>query len=472
MLLFSTVLSIKDSLNVNDFIELVIDWNQNSTHKENVIPNLKWSGEHNIRYGDEKLWLDIQEYRNENIVAVRYEKAESDGAVWDTDFVMNFNDMKMSIRLDRGFAADAKSIDSKFSSPFFIKLLIEKGYVNDDLDLPITGDPVIIEDNEIDKIANVINGKTEYKLPIVFVSKTYNGENPVDVNRLAYLLKGVAHVLVQKGGWQNSDLREKCLGNNEYHGAVGVYFPNKAKHNRRWYYREYGNRNKRVMDSIAQSVINYSNSQMVGTLDTWTGVNNALLRDRLLSQKGKRLEAEIQQAEANELVDSVDGELKKYKTEIANLTRANDKLAYENQILKAKIDAAENNPAICLGNEDEYFPGEISDMILNALREYLKSVKENTREYDVLNDILDNNDYIGTSKNRADKLKNALNGYNNVNAALKRLLEDCGFTITEDGKHYKLIYYGDARYCTTIAKTPSDGRTGKNVAATIIRDML
>ena len=163
MLLFSTVLSIKDSLNVNDFIELVIDWNQNSTHKENVIPNLKWSGEHNIRYGDEKLWLDIQEYRNENIVAVRYEKAESDGAVWDTDFVMNFNDMKMSIRLDRGFAADAKSIDSKFSSPFFIKLLIEKGYVNDDLDLPITGDPVIIEDNEIDKIANVINGKTEYK---------------------------------------------------------------------------------------------------------------------------------------------------------------------------------------------------------------------------------------------------------------------------------------------------------------------
>ena len=44
MLLFSTVLSIKDSLNVNDFIELVIDWNQNSTHKENVIPNLKWSG--------------------------------------------------------------------------------------------------------------------------------------------------------------------------------------------------------------------------------------------------------------------------------------------------------------------------------------------------------------------------------------------------------------------------------------------
>lgn len=47
-----------------------------------------------------------------------------------------------------------------------------------------------------------------------------------------------------------------------------------------------------------------------------------------------------------------------------------------------------------------------------------------------------------------------------------------GFIIEEQGKHYKLIYYGDARYWTTLAKTPSDNKSGTNTALTIIRNML
>ena len=44
------------------------------------------------------------------------------------------------------------------------------------------------------------------------------------------------------------------------------------------------------------------------------------------------------------------------------------------------------------------------------------------------------------------------------------LIEPLGFEITEDGKHYKVSYYGDGRYQTVYAKTPSDGRSGKNNA--------
>ena len=45
---------------------------------------------------------------------------------------------------------------------------------------------------------------------------------------------------------------------------------------------------------------------------------------------------------------------------------------------------------------------------------------------------------------------------------MKKHLEDMGFVITEDGKHYKLTYYGDDRYQIIFSKTPSDFRTGKN----------
>lgn len=123
MLLFSTVLSINDTLSKDDFICLAIEWNQGSPHEENVIPGMVWNGERNIRYGSDSLWLAIEEYRNQNTIAIRYEKAETDGVVWDTDYVMNFNDMKMSVRLDRSYLDSALTVESGFSTPHFISLL-------------------------------------------------------------------------------------------------------------------------------------------------------------------------------------------------------------------------------------------------------------------------------------------------------------------------------------------------------------
>lgn len=67
---------------------------------EKVIPDINWKGERNIKFGNNKVWMQIEEYRNQNIIAIRYEKIQNDGIVWDTEFVMNFNDMKMAIRLD------------------------------------------------------------------------------------------------------------------------------------------------------------------------------------------------------------------------------------------------------------------------------------------------------------------------------------------------------------------------------------
>lgn len=47
MLLFSTILNIDKSLTKDDFLNLVIEWNQGSPHENNVIPNLNWDGSYN-----------------------------------------------------------------------------------------------------------------------------------------------------------------------------------------------------------------------------------------------------------------------------------------------------------------------------------------------------------------------------------------------------------------------------------------
>lgn len=480
MLLFSTMLQINDSMTKDAFIQLVIEWNQGSPHANNVIPGIKWNGERNIRYGDNTLWMAIEEYRNQNVIAVRYEKTEEDGAVWDTDYVMNFNDMKMSVCLYRSYLEEAATVDSAFSTPHFITLLIEKGYLVPDGDLPVSRDPVVISADNLELLTDVINGKKKYRLPVVYVSKTFYDEEPVNVRRMAGRLKGVAHVLVEEGTWLNSRIRHACDDKNEYYGAIGIYYPNQADRHRRYLYRTYERYDKILLEKVISSVIKYSNSQLINTLYTWQGVSYALTRDRLASRREElvaaetaKKQAESKAAEAGALVDSVDEELKEYQKQIEILTHENEVLMYENQGLRAKINGMEDQPILYLGDEDEFFPGEIKEMILLALDEKLSVTDGKTRQADVLRDIIDKNggcQHIADQK--AQMLKSTLKGYKNVSATMKKLFADLGFVVTEEGKHYKLTYYGDGRYWTTVAKTPSDNRTGMNQAMHIIKHML
>jgi len=493
VLLFSTVLQIQDSLSKDDFIKLVLQWNQRSPHPANVIPGIVWNGEHNTRYGNENMWLAIEEYRNKNTIAVRYEKVEDDGVIWDTDYVMNFDERKMAIQLDRSFLAEASTVDTKFSTPHFISLLSDGGYLTPDGQLPVSRLPVDINKDNLDVVAGVINGETRYKLPVVYISKLYNGSTPVDVRKLASKLKGVAHVLVQNDSWLNSDLRKLCYDKNEFNGAVGIYFPNPAVPHSRFFYRAYDGYDEFLYEKIVRSVIQYGTSQNVEPLYTWQGVNSSLLRDRWSSRGADLLEAErarksaefahelAEEAkdeaerladEANMMVASVDEEILSMKQQIQALSKDNERLAAENQGLRAKLSTLDDVPVLRAGNEDEFFPGEIKEIVLSILEEAGKNVQPKSRRADVIHDLISSNDYQGIMEKRAETLKTLLKGYSRMSSTLRHELEELGFTITEDGKHYRLTYYGDARYNTTLSKTGSDYHGGRNANSQITNSMF
>lgn len=76
------------------------------------------------------------------------------------------------------------------------------------------------------------------------------------------------------------------------------------------------------MERVIRSVIQYSNSQLVDTLYTWSGVNNALLRDRYSRQKEERLAAELEKAkalnDADELIAYFDDDIKNFNSRWSN----------------------------------------------------------------------------------------------------------------------------------------------------------
>ena len=117
----------------------------------------------NVRYGDDQHWLEIEEYRNGNTVAIRDQKVEENGRIWNSDYVMNFAAGKMHIQLDRCFTGDANDLDQEFSTPHFLTLLIEEGHLKTDGDLQVAREPISVDKNNSDLLARVIKGESSYQ---------------------------------------------------------------------------------------------------------------------------------------------------------------------------------------------------------------------------------------------------------------------------------------------------------------------
>ena len=476
MLLFSTILNIRQGISADDLIRLVIRWNETSKYKENRVAGIDWKGEHSIKYGTSGLWLEITEFPRKQILAVRHEKVAADGVIWDTDFIMNYAEMRLAVQLDRTYSEDALVMNADFSTPHFITLLIENGFLADDGGIPVIRDPIFVTDEDETVLSDVFAETTDYRLPVIYVSKTAEGTDPLSISWLASRLKGAAHVMVEKTPEETGRLRELCGGTREMYGAVRIYYPSASVRRKRYLFRtSTGNEDVRL-EKVIRNVIHYWVSQRIDPLYTWQGVMREMLNEQLSSQITKRMEAEAARQKAENEIDQVydefDEDLRALQEKVAELTKANEALQYENQGLRAKLAAVDAAPLIFMGDEEDFYQGEIRDIILGAIDDASGAMEKSTRRADVLDDILENNPYKHLSDERKQKVKALFKGYKTVTGTMKQELADMGFELMEAGKHFKLTYHGDPRYLVTVGKTPSDNRSGSNTAAAISKTML
>ncbi len=483
MLLFSTILKINHLLNRETFMDLVTEWNQAASHAENTVPGLVWNGEKSARFGSDRLSIQIIDYSEQDIMAVRHEKITSDEVVWDTDLVVNFRERRIAVRLDRTYSEDALQMDADFFTPHFISLLIEHGYLQNDQEIPVLRTPMRITDADLEILQNVLENQGYYELPVVYVAKDFHDRDPLSILWLASRLKGVAHVVAEESKAACKKCNEYCGETAEEFGAVRIYYPSAGVARKRFLYRSpTGNVDVRL-EKVVRNVILYWNSQRMDILYTWQGVNNAVLTASLHSQMLKSQAAENAKLNAenakqnaenemNQLYDVFEEDMKNLEKRLDELTRANEILQVENSSLRAKISAVDSMPVIYQGEEEDLYPDEIKDTLLGILTDALNHTENGTRRHDILEDVLDNNLYQHLGEQRKQRIKKMFKGYKYLTGAMKQELVNMGFQITEDGKHYKVTYKEEPRYMVTIGKTPSDSRAGMNNAAAINKIML
>ena len=460
MLIYSAKIPVVAELNKEIFVKLVIEWNQHSPYDK--MNSVVWDmTTYNQEWHEGDKNLSIIDLSKQKIAAARFWKKDKNEIVWTNDIILNYEEHILVIQLDRATTEFATNFTPNFKPPYFVKLLIQKGCAREDAGLPISDTAIPIHIDNIDVIQNIILKKSRLMLPVVYVTKKW-GKYAVNPDKLAINLQGIAHVLKESDTSLSNVLKKNCSGQYAHNGEIEIYFPNISLKNKK-YHADGGE--ERLRHRIVQKIFQYCNQQKVDDLFTWESIQI----ERLSESHQKVLSENL---ELCDLYAEIDNKENEYKKQIEKLNRQILSLKSENQGLHEKLDGNDEIPLLFFGDEEDLFEGEIKELILDCLDEYRKQHSNEKRRNDVINDILESNDWKNNTKKRQAILKQILKGYSSMSGTMRKDLEEFGFTITEDGKHYKLTYYQDNRYTATMAKTGSDHRGGSNLTSSIRKLVL
>lgn len=132
MQIYSAMIPVKETFSKKEFVRLLLEWNQGSPHD-------RMKG---VRWQEEQRLLAVEDLPEKRIIAARFQKTDSYGMIWTSDLVLNLEEKRLSVRLDQEVTEQTSSFFYRFSPPYFIRLVIRKGYAGMDGRLPVTGKPV------------------------------------------------------------------------------------------------------------------------------------------------------------------------------------------------------------------------------------------------------------------------------------------------------------------------------------------
>ena len=169
--------------------------------------------------------------------------------------------------------------------------------------------------------------------------------------------------------------------------------------------------------------------------------------------------------------DSMEARLDAAKKRIAELTEENTMLRNKNESLQSAFDASGIEESIVTKSPvKEFYDGEQHDLLVTVLKEAaMRNGSFDTRQYELINSLLENNEYIGNGREVEEVVKRVLSSGEQINKRDIAELKRVGFDLVSDNPHYKFVYRGNERYWFTVSKSPSDRRSGQNNASDIIK---
>jgi len=459
---FSTEFPIDPSKSVADVVRLACQWVAGSPHTKiprGELDELPVDAERTVSASFEQVTTACASGHDFSIGGLRYARTEN-GLEWTTSIVS----LKANERHVLSLQVSCEALNTAVrlpppKKPYFIRQALESLGGGMDGEVPVTDQPFRLAEDEAGVAAVLISGLAKNKLPVVYVSAGFDSNYLVNPSELARYVSGMAHVVVEPSREFSYRLKTLTNSRNAFGGTVGVYWPESDA--RKSYFIGEAMPNPRAIQlEIAKDIrLALANRRLRSTC-TWAHLKETISRKRfelLRAQGSTALQEYIDAFDAEQAAK--DGKLIEAEQEISRLHAEIKRLASANQLSAAGL--------ISPGKEQDLYPHEIRDIAIAALHEGLRTTRENSRRQHVLADLLAANQPLRHAERLQEEIKSLFKTYRDMDAPTRSALLKLGFSISEDGKHHKLVFQGDGRYTFTVPKTSSDHRAGKNIASDI-----
>ncbi|CAJ0861706.1 hypothetical protein R77569_01459 [Ralstonia mannitolilytica] len=465
MLSFATEFPVEADRTTVDFLQAMVTWISGSPHtglSAEMLRDLLQKDEAHVENGKEKVQSLLATSPDVDLAGIRYSRHDND-LEWLTTVVFSrtSSDAWVGVRVECESQHAAARLPSA-KKPVMVRTVLESLGGAADGPLPIRDTAHILTNTDIDLAAKLIRGDAGCRLPIVYVSARFQGGYILDVNRLAADLSGMAHVVVEPNRPFSVRLQLEVDSENVYGGTIGICWPEGGGRRAFFLGGDYstpGHLAGAIKDEVRAALLNRRPIARC----TWAYVRETASRQAILSLKASGSKA------IDEYVEKFDQEIEAKNQRLEEAESEIQRLRNELRVYEARAGTASGG-LLRLGRERDLYPNEVLGILLDAIEDAATRVQHDSRRQHVLRSILEANRLEENPlEGRREQLKRLLRGTSTIDGKLRRELEDMGFSISEDGKHFKLVFQGDDRYTFTLPKSGSDWRGGLNAASDIGR---
>jgi hypothetical protein len=462
MLSYATEFPLPLKTDVADFVAVLKQWLLGSpfnAFEEKDIEKIGSAANYTVNSSDNALecihLADVQ-----GVTFGLRHSSRSDGAEWRTEIVFSKTDgdVWVGVRTYRDSDQPTLRLPSA-KKPYVIKSIIETLGGGIDGHFTVSDAPIYLTAEELVLAGELIDGESTSHLPVVYISSRFDGGYSLDPIRLSRTISGSAHVVVEPNRRFSNNLQQMTFGRNVYGGSIGLFFPKNSQ--RRVLFL--GDRLSSPAD-LAEQITFEIRAALLNRRPmsrcSWAGVQEAAARIAV---------AALKQAGSSDLAAFTEAFDQENSALKLKLSQAEEEIEHLRTARSSFAEISPNTLAVSTGSEQNFFEGEILEIVMSALNERSNNVQQDSRRQHILKALVENNPLTSIMNSKKSELKSLLKGYRNLTPGVKKGLEKLGFEISEDGKHYKLNYMEDDRYTFSLAKSGSDHRGGENAVSDIAK---
>lgn len=461
---FATEFPVDPSRGAIEFLEAIREWilgSRYTSFSNTDLEKLSNENEWIARNSSESIESLMAISPSAESAAARYTKID-DNLEWVTSVAFSKQNLDSWV----GIRISCESLNPSAKLPYPKKPVVVRTLLNhlgggNDGEIQVSGNPIILKNDDIEFAARCMLGKAGCRLPLIYVSSNFQQNHIVNETNLATALSGMAHVMIEPNRAFSIRLMSEVTSQNVYGGTIGIYWPDGGGRRSFFIGHDYESAEE-IESAIIAEVSNALSNRRPLTRCTWASVRETL------SKRSYSLLKEQGSTAIEKYISVFDEEVKSKEAELADAEKEISRLEAEIRKYQA-INPMQSGLSLRTGKERDLYAGELISIVHDAINDSIGRVPDDSRRKHVLTSIVEANPSVGENASLKERLKELLRDYRNMDAKCRSTLEEMGFEISEDGKHFKIVFQGDNRYTFTMPKSGSDHRGGLNLAGDITR---